>query len=272
MKKIFLILAGITISLVSCKKDNDDSNSPKVSVTFKPLVTETKKLKNVKLGEHIELEFTITDLEDNTGKEVEYIKPQTIESSAYYNNPVKDYEMLAYVGEGQKAPKVDILTYAITYYKADTYKVYIIPKKAGSYEIPFSFYKRVDGNKDKEKDITVLPYEFRFDVAKVKAWTKVEQQGNRFRNVFYFRFEDGGAPNMNFLSSSKWHKQEYFLHFNGQNLSGEFDQGKDIQFFASEWKNGSAPEILYRKIDRIHITQENGPRPYNWSDCYDLEW
>ena len=271
MKRAFLFLI-VAVVLVSCKKDNDDDNSPKVSVTFKPLVTETKNLKNVKLGEHIELEFTITDLEDNTGKEVEYIKPQTIESSAYYNNPVKDYEMLAYVGEGQKAPKVDILTYAITYYKADTYKVYIIPKKAGSYEIPFNFYKRVDGNKDKEKDITVLPYEFRFDVAKVKAWTKVEQQGNRFRNVFYFRFEDGGAPNMNFLSSSKWHKQEYFLHFNGQNLSGEFDQGKDIQFFASEWKNGSAPEILYRKIDRIHITQENGPHPYNSIDYYDIEF
>ena len=217
MKRAFLFLI-VAVVLVSCKKDNDDDNSPKVSVTFKPLITETKNLKNVKLGERVELEFTITDLEDNTGKEVKYIKPQTVESSAFYNNPLKDYEMLVYIGEGQKDVSVDILTYAMTFYKADTYKVYIIPKKAGSYEIPFSFYKRVDGNKDKEKDITVLPYEFRFDVAKVKAWTKVEQQGNRFRNVFYFRFEDGGAPNMNFLSSSKWHKQEYFLHFNGQNL------------------------------------------------------
>lgn len=268
MKRAFLFLI-VAVVLVSCKKDNDDDNSPKVSVTFKPLVTETKNLKNVKLGERVELEFTITDLEDNTGKEVKYIKPQTVESSAFYNNPLKDYEMLVYIGEGQKDVSVDILTYAMTFYKADTYKVYIIPKKAGSYEIPFSFYKSVDG---KEKDITVLPYEFRFDVAKVKAWTKVEQQGNRFRNVFYFRFEDGGAPNMNFLSSSKWHKQEYFLHFNGQNLSGEFDQGKDIQFFASEWKNGSAPEILYRKIDRIHITQENGPHPYNSIDYYDIEF
>lgn len=268
MKRAFLFLI-VAVVLVSCKKDNDDDNSPKVSVTFKPLVTETKNLKNVKLGERVELEFTITDLEDNTGKEVKYIKPQTVESSAFYNNPLKDYEMLVYIGEGQKDVSVDILTYAMTFYKADTYKVYIIPKKAGSYEIPFSFYKSVDG---KEKDITVLPYEFRFDVAKVKAWTKVEQQGNRFRNVFYFRFEDGGAPNMNFLSSSKWHKQEYFLHFNGQNLSGEFDQGKDIQFFASEWKNGSAPEILYRKIDRIHITQENGPHPYNSINYYDIEF
>ena len=268
MKRAFLFLI-VAVVLVSCKKDNDDDNSPKVSVTFKPLVTETKNLKNVKLGERVELEFTITDLEDNTGKEVKYIKPQTVESSAFYNSPRKDYEMLVYIGEGQKDVSVDILTYAMTFYKADTYKVYIIPKKAGSYEIPFSFYKSVDG---KEKDITVLPYEFRFDVAKVKAWTKVEQQGNRFRNVFYFRFEDGGAPNMNFLSSSKWHKQEYFLHFNGQNLSGEFDQGKDIQFFASEWKNGSAPEILYRKIDRIHITQENGPHPYNSIDYYDIEF
>lgn len=268
MKRAFLFLI-VAVVLVSCKKDNDDDNSPKVSVTFKPLVTKTKNLKNVKLGERVELEFTITDLEDNTGKEVKYIKPQTVESSAFYNNPLKDYEMLVYIGEGQKDVSVDILTYAMTFYKADTYKVYIIPKKAGSYEIPFSFYKSVDG---KEKDITVLPYEFRFDVAKVKAWTKVEQQGNRFRNVFYFRFEDGGAPNMNFLSSSKWHKQEYFLHFNGQNLSGEFDQGKDIQFFASEWKNGSAPEILYRKIDRIHITQENGPHPYNSIDYYDIEF
>lgn len=74
MKKIFLILAGITISLVSCKKDDKggEEPAPKTDIQVKALLEGDNTLENVTLGQSLMFEVKITDTQNNEGKKVTY--------------------------------------------------------------------------------------------------------------------------------------------------------------------------------------------------------
>ena len=150
MKKMFLILAGITISLVSCKKDDKggEEPAPKTDIQVKALLEGNNTLENVTLGQSLMFEVKITDTQNNEGKKVTYhIFPTKSDKNNYHHVASKDFDLLIYSDDIKdlKGIKSDTATGEITYPKPGTYKIIIKPLVAGSFEIHLNTFKEIEG-------------------------------------------------------------------------------------------------------------------------------
>ena len=255
MKKMFLILAGITISLVSCKKDDKggEEPAPKTDIQVKALLEGNNTLENVTLGQSLMFEVKITDTQNNEGKKVTYhIFPTKSDKNNYHHVASKDFDLLIYSDDIKdlKGINIDTATGEITYPKPGTYKIIIKPLVAGSFEIHLNTYKEIEGE---NKPYFIENTNLNFNVVDIKVRTEVKRDGSKYKNVLYFQINDGDGANDTFLTAGSGVKQEYLVQYLGKTLTGDFDQGKEFLFYESDYQTGSAPEISTREISRIHI-------------------
>ena len=278
MKRLFLAI--VAIGLVACSKGGAGDETPLVEEQlFKAVIKDgfkgengedllpPRNIGNIKVGDYIPFNVTITDEVPEQGGETYKVIATTYDDGTHQERSI-DYDI--YLTDKENPSKMVLLKNPeqLTFDKKGTYSFFIYPREAGTYNLKFLLEKSINNQKIGISAVPIVT----FNTVKITAyshgyftgkykweWTGwIYEQFSIHRRKFFFKIDDGSTEKDKYLEPERA-IINYYTEYNGENRGWlGFAVGTEYEYYPVQEDLKGAPALPSNKMNIFIQIKRNG--------------